>query len=239
MKNLISIICVLLLFAACDNNNFNLISLDYSVSLKAIQSDLDTAEIGKPVKCVFTLSGLDEKNTDELITTFKAAGDGMIKIEDKEYKSGDVINYNYRENPKFSFDFFPMTEGKQTLIISLSSAVVTRSDSLVLNVLNRDMEVNFLNSPQYLYIGKGVIFYMEVKSTQREIMATARFISGTGRLYINGFDALNQTTPLSVGKTTVALMAESLEMMTIEFTFTGRYGIPVKKMLNFRVYKNQ
>lgn len=237
MKNLCSIV-FLLLFAACDNNDFNLISLDYSVSLKTIESGLDTAEIGKPVKCVFTLSGLDEKNTNELLTTFKAAGDGVIKVEDKEYKSGDAISFDYRENPKFSFNFIPMAEGKQTLILSLSSAVVTHSDSIVLNVLNRDMEVNFSNTPQYLYLGQPVLFYMEVKSTQTEIMATARFVSGAGRLFINGFDAINETIPLNEEKAFVALMAEDLEMVIIEFTLTGRYGIPVKKRLSLRVYPN-
>lgn len=235
MKNLCSII-FLLLFAACDNNDFNLISLDYSVSLQTIGSNLDTVEIGKPVKCVCTLSGLDEKNTDELITTFKAAGDGVIRIEDKEYKSGDAISYDYRENPKFSFDFVPMAGGKQTFILSVSSPIVTHSDSLVLNALNRDMEITFFNAPQYLYLATPVMFYMDVKTTQKEIMASARFISGAGRLYIDGFDALNQTVPLNKERVALALMAESIEMTVIEFTITGRYGIPVKKMLSLRVY---
>lgn len=237
MKNLFSIVFLLLL-AACDGNDFNLISLDYSVSLKTIGSNLDTVEIGKPVKCVLTLSGLDEKNTDELITTFKAAGDGVIRIEDKEYKSGDAISYDYRENLKFSFDFIPMAGGQQTLILSVSSPIVTHSDSIVLNALNRDMEVTFSNTPQYLYLGVPVMFFLEVTTTQREIMASARFISGVGRLYINGLDALNETIPLSEGKTAVALMAESLEMATIEFTLSGRYGIPVKKRISFRIYEN-
>lgn len=238
MKNLYSIIFLVLFAAACDSNDFDLIDLDYSVSLTAIESGLDTAEIGKPIKCVFTLSGLDEKNTNELITTFKAAGEGVIRIDDKEYKSGDAISYDYRENQKFSFDFVPMVAGKQTLILSLSSAPVTHSDSIVLNVLNRDMEVNFINTPPFLYIGRPVMFLMEVKSTQIEITATARFVSGTGRLFIDGFDAQNEEVPIREGTAPVALMAESLEMAVIEFTLTGRYGIPVKKRVVFRVYEN-
>lgn len=234
MRTILFFSIFLLALSGCDND-LHLISLDYSVSLKAIESGLDTAEIGRPVKCVLTLSGLDEENTSELITTFRAAGDGVIRIDDIEYKAGDAISYDYRENPKLSFDFIPMAEGKQVLTLSVASEDITRSDSVKFNILNREMKIDFVDVPNYVNIDVPAVFRLMIETTQKDITGQARFITGGGQLFISGRDAQNNDVPLNEGENIVVFMCTQSGTNVIEFTVTSRYGFPTKKQLIIRV----
>lgn len=59
MRSLISALFFMLALSACDNE-LNLISRDFSVSLKSI--DGGAAAVGKAVNCTFSVNGLDPDN---------------------------------------------------------------------------------------------------------------------------------------------------------------------------------
>ena len=67
MRSLISALFFMLALSACDNE-LNLISRDFSVSLKSI--DGGAAAVGKAVNCTFSVNGLDPDNGDQLLTMF-------------------------------------------------------------------------------------------------------------------------------------------------------------------------
>ena len=78
-----------ILLMACDDN-LQVISRDFSVTLKSVEGN--TAIAGKAVKCIFTVSGLDEDNEDQLFTTFSVTdGDGLVMVENNEYEPGEAF----------------------------------------------------------------------------------------------------------------------------------------------------
>lgn len=135
MRNVLITLFAVVLLSSCDND-LKIISRDFSVSLKAIDSS--TATVGRAMKCTFSVNGLDPDNSDELFTTFFVKdGSGQILIDNDEYKPGETIVYDYKETGKMIFDFVPATAGEQSLILSVSSEIVTRSDTVVINVSSK------------------------------------------------------------------------------------------------------
>ena len=133
MKNIVLALLAVVLLAACDDN-LKVISRDFSVSLKSIEGN--TAVAGKAVKCIFTVSGLDDENDDQLFTTFSVQdGSGIVMVENNEYEPGEAFEYDYRkEGGRMTFDFIPQAAGTQILTLSLASDVVLRSDDITLKV---------------------------------------------------------------------------------------------------------
>lgn len=133
MKNIVLALLAVVLLAACDDN-LKVISRDFSVSLKSVEGN--TAVAGKAVKCIFTVSGLDDENDDQLFTTFSVQdGSGIVMVENNEYEPGEAFEYDYRkEGGRMAFDFIPQTDGTQILTVSLTSDVVLRSDNITLKV---------------------------------------------------------------------------------------------------------
>lgn len=113
MRSLISALFFMLALSACDNE-LNLISRDFSVSLKSI--DGGAAAVGKAVNCTFSVNGLDPDNGDQLLTMFEIeGGNGVIIVDNSEYSPGESFEYDYKTNGKFSFDFVPTTAGTMSL----------------------------------------------------------------------------------------------------------------------------
>lgn len=134
MKSILISLLAVVLLSSCDND-LKIINRDFSVSLKAI--DGGTPTVGRSVKCTFSVNGLDPANSDELFTTFALdGGSGKILLENDEYTPGETIIYDYQKSGKMIFDFVPESTGTQSLILSVSSEIVTRSDTVVINVLS-------------------------------------------------------------------------------------------------------
>lgn len=134
MRNILMTLFAVVLLSSCDNE-LKIINRDFSVSLKAI--DGGRATVGRSIKCTFSVNGLDPANSDELFTTFSVKdGNGKILLDNHEYTPGETIIYDYLEAGKMIFDFVPDTSGTQSLILSVSSEIVTRSDTVVINVEN-------------------------------------------------------------------------------------------------------
>lgn len=122
-----------ILLMACDDN-LQVISRDFSVTLKSVEGN--TAIAGKAVKCIFTVSGLDEDNEDQLFTTFSVTDDdGLVMVENNEYEPGEAFEFDYKKNGgRMAFDFIPKAAGAQKLVVSLASDIILRSDSVTLKV---------------------------------------------------------------------------------------------------------
>lgn len=134
MRSILMTLFAVVLLSSCDND-LKIINRDFSVSLKAI--DGGTPTVGRSIKCTFSVNGLDLANSDELFTTFSVKdGSGKILVENDEYTPGETIIYDYQEAGKMIFDYVPATSGMQSLILSVSSEIITRSDTVVINVVN-------------------------------------------------------------------------------------------------------
>ena len=119
MRSLISALFFMLALSACDNE-LNLISRDFSVSLKSI--DGGAAAVGKAVNCTFSVNGLDPDNGDQLLTMFEIeGGNGVIIVDNSEYSPGESFEYDYKTKGKLSFDFVPTTAGAMSLKMSVAS----------------------------------------------------------------------------------------------------------------------
>lgn len=95
MRSLISALFFMLALSACDNE-LNLISRDFSVSLKSI--DGGAAAVGKAVNCTFSVNGLDPDNGDQLLTMFEIeGGNGVIIVDNSEYSLVSLLNMIIRQ----------------------------------------------------------------------------------------------------------------------------------------------
>lgn len=95
MRSLISALFFMLALSACDNE-LNLISRDFSVSLKSI--DGGAAAVGKAVNCTFSVNGLDPDNGDQLLTMFDIeGGNGVIIVDNSEYSLVSLLNMIIRQ----------------------------------------------------------------------------------------------------------------------------------------------
>lgn len=95
MRSLISALFFMLALSACDDE-LNLISRDFSVSLKSI--DGGAAAVGKAVNCTFSVNGLDPDNGDQLLTMFEIeGGNGVIIVDNSEYSLVSLLNMIIRQ----------------------------------------------------------------------------------------------------------------------------------------------
>lgn len=218
MRSLISALFFMLALSACDNE-LNLISRDFSVSLKSI--DGGAAAVGKAVNCTFSVNGLDPNNGDQLLTMFDIeGGNGVIIVDNSEYSPGESFDFDYKTNGKLSFDFVPTTAGAMSLKMSVASEMVTRADSVRLDVSTPDMNVEF---------------NLLLATDQYGVKASARFVKGKGQVYISGYDATRDEGVALEHNNLVVFMPESTGETLIEFTVSSRYGLPVRKQITIQV----
>lgn len=223
MRSLISVLLLVLALSACDNE-LKLISRDFSVSLKSI--DGGTAAVGKAVNCTFTVSGLDADNGDQLLTVFDIdGGNGVIIVGDNEYMPGE----------SFEFDFVPITAGAMSLKMSVASELVTRTDSVRLEVSTPDMNVEFQNVPDMVKQSESAEFNLLLATDQYGVKASARFVKGRGQIFISGYDATRDEGVALEHNNLVVFMPESTGETLIEFTVSSRYGLPVRKQISIQV----
>ncbi len=233
MRSLISALFFMLALSACDNE-LNLISRDFSVSLKSI--DGGAAAVGKAVNCTFPVNGLDPDNGDQLLTMFEIeGGNGVIIVDNSEYSPGESFEYDYKTNGKFSFDFVPTTAGTMSLMMSVASEMVTRADSMRLDVSTPDMNVEFQNVPDMVSLSDNVEFNLLLATDQYGVKASARFVKGKGQVYISGYDATRDEGVALEHNNLVVFMPESTGETLIEFTVSSRYGLPVRKQITIQV----
>lgn len=229
MKKWYSIFFLLLVLSSCDDE-INLISKDFSVSLKAIEPN--AAMIGKPVKCTFLVDGLDQNNPDELYTTFQAAGDGIVVVNDQEYTPGESLPVDYKKDGKFTFDFIPAVEGAQVFVMTVASETITRSDSVILSVENPEIILETSKFSAMAVVGQESEFYLLVKTKQYDVKASVNFLKGGGQVKINGNYVGSEGVKLE-DENLVSFVPEISGQTIIEFTVSGRYGLPVKTSVVF------
>ena len=233
MRSLISALFFMLALSACDNE-LNLISRDFSVSLKSI--DGGAAAVGKAVNCTFSVNGLDPNNGDQLLTMFDIeGGNGVIIVDNSEYSPGESFEFDYKTNGKLSFDFVPTTAGAMSLKMSVASEMVTRADSVRLDVSTPDMNVEFQNVPDMVSLSDNVEFNLLLATDQYGVKASARFVKGKGQVYISGYDATRDEGVALEHNNLVVFMPESTGETLIEFTVSSRYGLPVRKQITIQV----
>lgn len=233
MRSLISALFFMLALSACDNE-LNLISRDFSVSLKSI--DGGAAAVGKPVNCTFTVSGLDAAGDDQLLTMFDIeGGNGVIIVDGSEYTPGESFEYDYRANGKLAFDFVPTTAGAMSLKMSVASELVTRADSVSLEVSTPDMIVELQNVPYTVKLSESAEFNLMLATDQYGVKASARFVKGRGQVFISGYDATRNEGVALEHNNLVVFMPESTGETLIEFTVSSRYGLPVRKQITIQV----
>ena len=175
------------LFVSCDDE-LKLVSRDFSVTLKSI--DVGTAVVGKPVNCTLTISDLDPDNGDQILTRFEVRdGDGVILVDNNEYSPGETFEYDFKANNRLDFDFIPATEGEAYIVMGVASELVTRSDSIKLKVSSPEINIRFRNVPDLMLVSEEAEFYLQLDTELYGVKASARFVKGSGRVYISGYDA--------------------------------------------------
>ena len=173
--------------SSCDDE-LKLVSRDFSVTLKSI--DVGTAVVGKPVNCTLTISDLDPDNGDQILTRFEVRdGDGVILVDNNEYSPGETFEYDFKANNRLDFDFIPATEGEAYIVMGVASELVTRSDSIKLKVSSPEINIRFRNVPALMLVSGEAEFYLQLDTELYGVKASARFVKGSGRVYISGYDA--------------------------------------------------
>lgn len=160
----------------------------FSVTLKSI--DGNTAVVGKPINCTLTISDLDPDNGDQILTRFEVRdGDGVILVDNNEYSPGETFEYDFKANNRLDFDFIPATEGEAYIVMGVASELVTRSDSIKLKVSSPEINIRFQNVPDLMLVSEEAEFYLQLDTELYGVKASARFVKGSGRVYISGYDA--------------------------------------------------
>ena len=173
--------------SSCDDE-LKLVSRDFSVTLKSI--DGNTAVVGKPINCTLTISDLDPDNGDQILTRFEVRdGDGVILVDNNEYSHGETFEYDFKANNRLDFDFIPATEGEAYIVMGVASELVTRSDSIKLKVSSPEINIRFQNVPDLMLVSEEAEFYLQLDTELYGVKASARFVKGSGRVYISGYDA--------------------------------------------------
>lgn len=173
--------------SSCDDE-LKLVSRDFSVTLKSI--DGNTAVVGKPINCTLTISDLDPDNGDQILTRFEVRdGDGVILVDNNEYSPGETFEYDFKANNRLDFDFIPATEGEAYIVMGVASELVTRSDSIKLKVSSPEINIRFQNVPDLMLVSEEAEFYLQLDTELYGVKASARFVKGSGRVYISGYDA--------------------------------------------------
>lgn len=197
---------------------------------------IGTAAVGKAVNCTFTVSGLDADNGDQLLTVFDIdGGNGVIIVGDNEYMPGESFEFDYKANGKLAFDFVPITAGAMSLKMSVASELVTRADSVRLEVSTPDMNVEFQNVPDMVKQSESAEFNLLLATDQYGVKASARFVKGRGQIFISGYDATRDEGVALEHNNLVVFMPESTGETLIEFTVSSRYGLPVRKQISIQV----
>lgn len=234
MKKVFSFFLLVILLSGCDND-MKLISRDFSVSLKNMDSN--TATVGKVVKCVFTVDGLDKDNDDLLYTSFDVeGGSGIIIIENNEYSPGETFTVDYKQSNRLSFDFIPAVEGTQSFIMTVTSDVATRSDNFKIKVDSPEIALKFSNLPSTATQYQETDFYLSLSTNMYDVKGTARFVKGSGKLYINGYDAMRgEGIKLVEDNNLIAFTPDSKGEVIIEFSVSSKYGTPKTQQITINV----
>lgn len=218
---------------SCDDE-LKLVSRDFSVTLKSI--DVGTAVVGKPVNCTLTISDLDPDNGDQILTRFEVRDrDGVILVDNNEYSPGETFEYDFKANNRLDFDFIPATEGEAYIVMGVASELVTRSDSIKLKVSSPEINIRFRNVPDLMLVSEEAEFYLQLDTELYGVKASARFVKGSGRVYISGYDATRGEGVALEKNNLVTFRPDATGQAVIEFTVSSRYGLPVKENVTIQV----
>ena len=148
---------------------------------------------------------------------------------------GESFEFDYKANGKLAFDFVPITAGAMSLKMSVASELVTRADSVRLEVSTPDMNVEFQNVPDMVKQSESAEFNLLLATDQYGVKASARFVKGRGQIFISGYDATRDEGVALEHNNLVVFMPESAGETLIEFTVSSRYGLPVRKQISIQV----
>ena len=233
MRKLVTALCALVFLSSCDDE-LKLVSRDFSVTLKSI--DGNTAVVGKPINCTLTISDLDPDNGDQILTRFEVRdGDGVILVDNNEYSPGETFEYDFKANNRLDFDLIPATEGEAYIVMGVASELVTRSDSVKLKVSSPEINIRFQNVPDLMKVSEEAEFYLQRDTELYGVKASARFVKGSGRVYISGYDATRGEGVALEKNNLVTFRPDATGQAVIEFTVSSRYGLPVKENVTIQV----
>ena len=78
-------------------------------------------------------------------------------------------------------------------------------------------------------------FYLQLDTELYGVKASARFVKGSGRVYISGYDATRGEGVALEKNNLVTFRPEATGQAVIEFTDSSRYGLPVKENVTIQV----
>ena len=183
-----------------------------------------------------TISDLDPDNGDQILTRFEVRdGDGVILVDNNEYSPGETFEYDFKANNRLDFDFIPATEGEAYIVMGVASELVTRSDSIKLKVSSPEINIRFRNVPDLMLVSEEAEFYLQLDTELYGVKASARFVKGSGRVYISGYDATRGEGVALEKNNLVTFRPDATGQAVIEFTVSSRYGLPVKENVTIQV----
>ena len=78
-------------------------------------------------------------------------------------------------------------------------------------------------------------FYLQLDTELYGVKASARFVKGSGRVYISGYDATRGEGVALEKNNLVTFRPDTTGQAVIEFTVSSRYGLPVKENVTIQV----
>ena len=158
-----------------------------------------------------------------------------LLVDNNEYSPGETFEYDFKANNRLDFDFIPATEGEAYIVMGVASELVTRSDSIKLKVSSPEINIRFRNVPDLMLVSEEAEFYLQLDTELYGVKASARFVKGSGRVYISGYDATRGEGVALEKNNLVTFRPDATGQAVIEFTVSSRYGLPVKENVTIQV----
>lgn len=111
-----------------------------------------------------------------------------------------------------------------------SKIMLTKSESLIGLMNNADNEYKF-----NMLVSEEAEFYLQLDTELYGVKASARFVKGSGRVYIPGYDATRGEGVALEKNNLVTFRPDATGQAVIEFTVSSRYGLPVKENVTIQV----
>ena len=162
-------------------------------------------------------------------------GDGVILVDNNEYSPGETFEYDFKANNRHGFRFYPGNRGRGVYRHGGSQRLVTRSDSIKLKVSSPEINIRFRNVPDLMLVSEEAEFYLQLDTELYRVKASARFVKGSGRVYISGYDATRGEGVALEKNNLVTFRPDATGQAVIEFTVSSRYGLPVKENVTIQV----
>ncbi len=228
-----AIILAMLGVASCEDTK--IINRDFQVSTEAEDA---TTLLNKAINIKLVVSNFDKNNKEEIQTFFKISkGQGFFTIAEKQVKAGGNVVLDFRKESVFTFTYTPTQDGKNTIIVESVSKLISRSDTLTIDVRNPEMSISFVNVPENLPVNTNAEFYINVsKNDDEDLRVSADIKEDAGEITIfgNGKEGKENIT-LKLGINKVSFRSNRSGINEITFKFSGKYGYPREEKISINI----